>query len=72
MTAWKTMESVPKDGTEILLVTRFQIHSRNGPPSRVVGYWHKKIERWRPAPAWMDSGEDLLPTHWTEIPELPT
>jgi len=30
MTAWKTMESAPKDGTEVLLVARFQIYGGDG------------------------------------------
>ena len=72
MTAWKTMESAPKDGTEILLVARFQIYGGDGTISRVVGAWNEHVQQWRLSPEFLDNGEYLIPSHWAQIPELPS
>jgi len=59
MTAWKTMESAPKDGTEVLLVARFQIYGGDGTISRVVGAWNEHVQQWRLSPEFLDNGEYL-------------
>lgn len=54
---WQTMDTAPKDGTEILLwdIKNFAI----------VGYWHRVADHWT-------SGDyALVPTHWMPLPEGP-
>ena len=72
MTAWKTMESAPKDGTEILLLARFQIYGGDDTISGVVGAWNEHVQQWRLSPEFLDNGEYLIPSHWAQIPELPS
>lgn len=38
--------------------------------SPIVGFWHKDIGRWKVAPEHL-SGEELIPTYWMKIPEVP-
>jgi hypothetical protein len=69
MTAWKPIASAPKDGRKLLLFARLKSdpHHEYGP---VVGYWlSEQVEQWKPH--LLDRGDELIPTWWLEIPELP-
>jgi hypothetical protein len=67
--AWKTMESAPKNGTKVLLWATLKTPAPYDPPGPVVGRWIKApVEQWRPVPDLLDKGIALIPTHWTDIP----
>lgn len=54
---WQTMETAPKDGTEILLWDAGKF--------AIVGYWHPLSGHWT-------TGDyALVPTHWMPLPEGP-
>src|SRR5262249_52067697 len=59
-----------RDGKPKLLFARFKTIP-DDVPGPVVGLWHKAIERWKVRPDYLDKGDEMLPTHWMEIPELP-
>jgi hypothetical protein len=67
---WKTMESAPKDGTPVLLIAKLDLPDEE--PGPVVGRWQKAVEEWRLVPDVLDKGHKLVPSHWTDIPELPS
>lgn len=60
---WKSIESAPKDGTEIILCEADPIQGQR----IFVGYWRKKA--WRQPHVW--KGPTLNPTHWAELPSPP-
>ena len=71
MTSWKPIKDAPKDGRSVLLWARIKtVPPGNVDFSPIVGFWHKDIEQWRVAPEHL-SGEVLIPTYWTKIPEVP-
>jgi Protein of unknown function (DUF551) len=71
MTDWKTIDSAPRDGTSVLLYARCKIY-RDENPTPVVGFWNKAIDQWKVAPEYLNQEEELLPSHWMEIPAAPT
>jgi hypothetical protein len=65
---WKPISSAPKDGTRVLLFARLNTDGAKLGP--VVGYWHTTEDEWRLEPH--DTGTELMPTYWMEIPKIPT
>lgn len=68
---WKPIETAPKDGTDILLLDKYE-----NPPFVVVGFWGTSTEdngvvQWRVR--WDHTALTNVydPTYWTEIPEMP-
>jgi hypothetical protein len=71
MTSWKPIKDAPKDRRSVLLWARIKtVPPGNVDFSPIVGFWHKDIEQWRVAPEHL-SGEELIPTYWTKIPDVP-
>ena len=71
MTSWKPIGSAPKIGTRVLLWARCKSIPPDDDYSPIVGFWHKSIERWKVAPEHLNREEELVPSHWAEIPEPP-
>ena len=65
--AWKPMRGAPIDGSPVLLLTRAHPSEK---PLAVVAHWSKPVEAWRPT--LHDTGIDLIPLYWTDIPEFPS
>ena len=57
---WRNMHFAPKDGTEILIITK------NG--KRRIAYWHKGDETWRSPSAGYIT---YRPHIWHELPPKP-
>lgn len=55
MLLWARCNSVPLDDSY-------------GP---IVGLWNKWIERWKVAPEHLNREEELVPSHWMDIPKPP-
>jgi len=72
MSEWQSIETAPKDGTQLLLWSR---------RSAVVGSWRVDVGFGGPEPTWLDNSYDdfscgyaavpLTPTHWMPIPPPP-
>jgi hypothetical protein len=71
MTIWKPIGGAPKTGTRVLLWARCKSIPPDDDYSAIVGFWHKSIERWKVAPEHLNREEELMPTHWMEIPDPP-
>ena len=71
MTSWKPIGSAPKTGTRVLLWARCKSIPPDDDYSPIVGFWHKSIERRKVAPEHLNREEELVPSHWVEIPEPP-
>jgi len=73
MDNWKPIASAPKDGTPVLLwVTQFgTTPAGQSEPSAVVGFWHKAVGQWRMIPDHLNRGEELIASHWIELPKPP-
>jgi hypothetical protein len=72
MDNWKPIDSAPKDGTNVLLWARLKIAppGLGSEPGPVVGFWHDAFAKWHMAPEYLR--DELIPTHWTELPNPPT
>jgi hypothetical protein len=71
MANWKPIKDAPKDGSSVLLWARIKtVPPANVDFSPIVGFWHKDIGQWKVAPEHL-SGEELIPTYWMKIPEVP-
>lgn len=57
--AWQTMETAPKDGTDILIVTENR--------EIVLCYWNNAFNIWYCT----DHRGYKNPSHWMPLPELP-
>jgi hypothetical protein len=68
--AWKKIESAPKDGSKVLLYARCKTDP-NDKPAPVVGFWNKDVMQWKVASEYLSQADELLPSHWMEIPKLP-
>jgi hypothetical protein len=83
MTEWQTIETAPKDGTEILGCHVYNYS--DGPSLSKYGPWTMSWHSQKWNPSW-DNGEvieyqsyfgtdykhlDLQPTHWMPLPKLP-
>ena len=68
---WKTMESAPKDGTTVLLYARCKTYP-DDKPAPVVGFWNKSVMQWKVASEYLSQADELIPSHWMEIPRIPT
>ena len=68
--AWKTIDSAPKDGTKVLLLARCKTIP-DDTPAPVVGFWNKHVMQWKVASEYLSQADELIPSHWMEIPELP-
>jgi hypothetical protein len=68
--AWKTIESAPKNGRAVLLYARCKTNPDHT-FAPIVGFWNKQLTLWKVAPECLNRGEELIPSHWMEIPELP-
>jgi hypothetical protein len=65
MSDWQPIETAPKDGTYMLLMSRSGV---------VIGLWDAHEDReFGTVPAWRDDGEgyELHPTHWMPLPDPP-
>jgi hypothetical protein len=71
MSNWKSIDSAAKDGKPVLLFARFKTIP-DDVPGPIIGYWHKAIERWKVWPDHLERADELIPTHWTELPAPPT
>lgn len=71
MTEWKPIEDAPKDGKPLLLWARLKSNPP-GPSDHypMVGFWPSSIVGWAVYPQHL-SGEQLIPTHWAELPASP-
>jgi hypothetical protein len=62
---WQTIETAPKDGSNILLCKR----AEHGPPWHFyVGSYREKRREW----AMFYTNQKLDPSHWRPLPEPPT
>jgi hypothetical protein len=63
MTDWQTIETAPKDGSDILIVRLNRVR---------VGFWRPKEGRWGfygAGGVWAEKNNP--PTHWMPLPEPP-
>jgi hypothetical protein len=72
MTSWKPIKDAPRNGRPILLWARLKSvpAERDGFNYPIVGFWLRNIG-WKVAPELLNRDEELLATHWTELPEEP-
>lgn len=66
---WQPIETAPKDGTRILVATKYGIE---------VAEWEERAPQWGVVPAWIGMGlstyeedRELTPTHWMPLPPPP-
>jgi Protein of unknown function (DUF551) len=72
-THWKPIEHAPKDGKPLLLWTRLKTYSRDGMVfHRVVGFWQHQLKQWKVEPEQLNGEEELIPTHWADLPAPPS
>ena len=72
MADWKTMDTAPQDGRNVLLWATLRTIPPYEEPGPVVGRWHKApVEQWKPVPDLLDKGTALIPYYWTDIPDFP-
>jgi hypothetical protein len=67
---WKMIESAPRDRTKVLLYARCKTIP-DDKPAPIVGLWNKDVMRWKVASEYLCQADELHPSHWIEIPELP-
>jgi hypothetical protein len=73
MTDWKPISDDAKHGRPVLLWARL----KKSPPEAndsypVVGFWHPAIYQWKVYPEHLNREEDLLASHWVELPAPPS
>ncbi|QEL18756.1 hypothetical protein PX52LOC_05793 [Limnoglobus roseus] len=62
--SWQPIETAPKDGTEVLLLSH---PAAMLPPDYAVAYWDEVDEVWY----WNKPKRFLCPTHWMPLPAPP-
>jgi hypothetical protein len=61
--AWRPIETAPKNGTTLLIVSGNWV---------VTAHWHRIMQCWASCgPSYEALPRDEQPTHWMSIPELP-
>lgn len=72
MMEWRSIESAPRDGTEILLLYGGQTYVGRYILKEIYshGELHSRHEGWSGHRSFM--GSDIEPTHWCAIPSIPT
>ncbi len=68
---WQPIETAPKDGTRVLVVSEMRGTTYAGPMPRrlMIAAWIQ-THAWKPHGWWSDGG-NVYPTHWMPLPELP-
>jgi hypothetical protein len=69
-TDWKTMDSAPKDGTKMLLYAGCKTYP-DDKPAPVLGSGTPNVMQWKVASEYLSQADELIPSHWIEIPEFP-
>lgn len=64
---WQPIETVPKDGTFVLLGW-FEMEGQN---SQEVAFWNSRIQRWCQIHDSFTDHAAFQPTHWLPLPEAP-
>ena len=63
---WKPIETMPKDGTLVLLYGGETYEVGNQPPLCSIGKWtYSKLYK-----SWVGRAFSFKPTHWREIPKF--
>lgn len=74
MSEWKPIETAPRDGTRILAVIEWTYSDGSKGRAQDVIFWYAVGGFWMcPTPMNYVQGldEDVAPTHWQSLPELP-